>query len=443
MRRWLLSTVLATACAHAPPSTVAPADEIDDPAARAEIASALDGYSAAFRLTWNGARVGEASERFTHDARAEGGYLFERSEHIAVRRGGTIAHARTLVRIETNARLLARRLIVERWSGSTKTSGEAVRLRDDGWRIRFGTGEIRIVDGAAVPSTLVPLLVRGTGAAPGRAFAAPVLIEGAGLATARLTLEVGPDRRHAFAELATAAGTLRAEATLDERGGVAAAGGPTGLASLRVAPDRLDDPFVPPEIVDSAAVPVAGRAGPLPLRLRLHEAPMPPMLPDVVTQRVVPGGDTWDVLLTSMPRLGDARLADLRARTHDVARTLTDDLGVPTLAASEALAAGRGDCSAHALVLGARLAERGYATRLVTGFVYDTGALRRHRWLLVRLGSDWIPVDPILDEVPASPAHLALAVHGASVDELAFVDDVAFAGWDHARAEVVPDGDEP
>ncbi len=88
-------------------------------------------------------------------------------------------------------------------------------------------------------------------------------------------------------------------------------------------------------------------------------------------------------------------------------------------------------------MLAARLGERGYMTRLVTGFLYDAGALRRHRWVLVLVGRDWLPVDPMLDQVPALPAHLALAVHGASLDELAFVDDVAYAGWDHARAEAV------
>jgi hypothetical protein len=56
----------------------------------------------------------------------------------------------------------------------------------------------------------------------------------------------------------------------------------------------------------------------------------------------------------------------------------------------------------------------------------------------VQVGGAWLAVDPMLDEVPASPAHVALAVHGTSLDELAFVDDVAFSGWAHARAERLP-----
>src|SRR5262249_28383297 len=305
----------------------------------------------------------------------------------------------------------------------------------------FGAAPPRIVDAAAVPSTLVPLLVAGAGAAPGRAFAAPVLVEGAGLAEARLAIDISPDRRRAFAQLATAAGALRAEATLDQRGYLAAAGGPPGLASQRVDERELAAPFAPPEIVDTSAVAVKGAVASQKLHLRIRgiEAP-PPSLPDLVAQHVVLGaGGEWDVAVAvaKAPRAAGL-LTEIRERTHHVAATLADDLAVAALAPDDALAAGRGDCTAHALVLAALLAQRGYETRLVTGFVYTQGALRRHRWNLVRVDGDWVAVDPMFDEVPASPAHLALAVHGTSLDELAFVDDVAFAGWERARAEAAP-----
>ena len=42
------------------------------------------------------------------------------------------------------------------------------------------------------------------------------------------------------------------------------------------------------------------------------------------------------------------------------------------------------------------------------------------------------------DEAPASPRRLALAVHGATPDEVALVDEVAFAGWEGASARWVP-----
>jgi hypothetical protein len=146
----------------------------------------------------------------------------------------------------------------------------------------------------------------------------------------------------------------------------------------------------------------------------------------------------WSVTLAAPPPPRAAGLlAEVRERTRHVATVLEQDLGVASLDPDEALAAGRGDCTAHALVLADLLGDRGYPTRLVTGYVLDDGALRRHRWLLVQVAGEWVPVDPMRGEVPASPAHLALAVHGAGLDELAFVDDVAFAGWESARAEVV------
>ena len=59
------------------------------------------------------------------------------------------------------------------------------------------------------------------------------------------------------------------------------------------------------------------------------------------------------------------------------------------------------------------------------------------RSTLVKLAREWVPVDPMFGEAPASPLHVALAVHGPTIDELAFVDDVAFAGWDGATAELL------
>jgi transglutaminase-like putative cysteine protease len=258
---------------------------------------------------------------------------------------------------------------------------------------------------------------------------------------ARLALDVTPDRRRSLARIQTPAGDLRAEAHLDERGHLAAAGASAGLASERVADERLlDAPFDAPEIVDSAAIAVSGSAvAGLPLRLRIHDvAARPPRVPDLASQRItVTAAQAWDVTLTSTPRPRAAELlVDIRERTREVAGLLEKDLGVAALDSDEALAAGRGDCTAHALVLSETLRRRGYATRLVTGYVLESGALRRHRWILVEVAGDWIPVDPMLGEVPASPGHLALVVHGAGPDELAFVDDVAFAGWDRAHAEL-------
>jgi transglutaminase superfamily protein len=451
---------LAAACAIAVPAGCASGTasrsvvelDVDDPAARAAVlAPALDGYHAAFLLAWNGARIGEARESLHADASATGGYRFRRAERITVRREGAVATARTEILIDLDPMLSARRVAVDRWSGSTRTHGEATRLGDETWRVVFGATPERFVEGAAVPSTLVPVLVAATGVSPGRVFEAPILVEGAGLAAARLSLDVSRDRRLATAWLATAAGDLREEAHLDERGFLESAGGAVGLASRRVSEAELEARFDPPEVVEPSAVAVADAAradvsAGMRLVVRGVKTP-PPFLPDLDFQHISLGpGGAWNVAVVPIdprrvaaaPGVGGVAkaLAEIRERTHHVFRVLESDLGVAALAPDEALAAGRGDCTAHAVVLAQLLGERGYQARLVTGFVLQQGALRRHRWVVVKLGRDWVAVDPTLDEVPASPAHLALAVHGPTLDELAFVDDVTFAGWDAARGEL-------
>jgi hypothetical protein len=415
------------ACAHER-YVVSPPEEVDDPAAHLAFRAAdLDGYQAAFRLTWNGERIGDARERFVREGE---GWRFERNERVQVLRGGALASGRTRVTILVDNLLVARQIDVERETGPARASGRAVRLRDHSWEIADGGAAPHIVDGAAVPATLVPILVAARG---GRGYDGPILVEGAGLASARMVVQVSG--RVAHARFITAAGEIRTEARLDERGFVSGAGGTVGVASERVPPEALDAPFAPPEIVASSAVPVDGRQSPgRELRLTITGVDAdPPQRLDF--QQVAASGGTWRVVVAEQ---AVAPPADVRERTHHVARTLGDDLGVAVLSSEEALAAGRGDCTAHAVVLARLLEERGYQARLVTGFVLEDGALRRHRWVTVRVGKTWIPLDPMLDEAPASTRHLALAVHGAGLDELAFVDDVAFAGWDAARARFSP-----
>jgi hypothetical protein len=428
--RWAL-LALAAACAGRAPHAVT-AEDVDDPAAKASaLAPALEGYRADFVLSWNGARIGEAREKFVADG--QGAWRFERSERTVVRREGATATARTEIAVEVDETLTARRVRVVRWIGPTRTEAEAIRLVDDAWRVTQG-GHNRLVDGAAVPSTLVPLLLAGGTA--GREWSAPVLVEGAGLAMANLTVSIPGGGGHADSELATPVGRLRGTAWLDADGFVTRVGeGSRGLASRRVDAAELDAPFDPPELVDSSAVPVVGAAATFPaVRIDGLSAP-PPALAELPRQEIALRGGSVDIRIA--PRSLASLPSEIAELTHSVARTLADDPAVAALFSEEALAAGRGDCTAHAVVLLRRLGERGYQSRLVTGFVLSDGALRRHRWVLVRVGAEWIPLDPTRDEAPATTPRVALAVHGADLDQLAFVDDVAFDGWSAARAQAL------
>lgn len=440
-RRFLLLCALCAACGPGRSRELAPPTYEDDPAARAAlVATAMEGYRAAFVLTWNGRRIGEAHETFVAADDALGGFRFQRSERVVVRRGDATSVAHTSIVIDVDAAMIARRVVVERDGGGPKQHARASRLFDDGWSVQVGDAPARLADGAAVPSTLVPLYV-AAGGSQGRVFDGPVLVEGANLAGARLTVDV--EAQTARSRYVTAAGELRAVARLDAQGRLVEAGLGAELGSRRTDEAELAAPFDPPEIVDSSAIQVAGSpasdpGGPAALRITVSGVRVPPpALPEIPEQTVAmaPGG-TWDVVVepTAFPQAGSGPWRELRERTDWVARTLADDLRVATLSPSEALATGRGDCTAHAVVLEEDLRERGYQTRLVTGFVVEDGALRRHRWVAVRIGKRWIPVDPMFDEVPARPTHIALAVHGASPDELAFIDDVVFAGWSGAIA---------
>jgi transglutaminase-like putative cysteine protease len=437
LRRILVLALIVPGCGHARTPLAPPVSE-DDPAARAAlVASAMEGYRAAYVLTWNGRRIGEARETFRAVDDAEGGFRFERRERVVVRRGDATSVAHTSIVVDVDPAMIARRVVVDRDTGGPALEARATRMSDDGWSVQVGDAPARLVDGAAVPSTLVPLYV-AAGGSQGRVFDGPVLVEGANLAAARLTVDV--DQGTARSRYVTAAGELRAVARLDAQNRLVEAGLGAALGSKRVDAAALDAPFDPPEIVDSAAIAIAGSAATDAGSVRLTVSGVrvpPPALPEIPEQTVAmaPGG-SWDVVVepTAFPTAGAGPWRELRERTDWVAHTLADDLRVATLSPAEALAAGRGDCTAHAVVLDEDLRARGYTTRLVTGFVVEDGALRRHRWVAVRIGKRWIPVDPMFDEVPARPTHIALAVHGSSPDELAFIDDVVFAGWSQAIA---------
>lgn len=420
--------------------TTTPPLEVDDPAARAsQIAPALDGYQAAYVILYQGARVGEARERFAADEAAEGGYRFTRTERIVLRRGKATAVSRTSITIDTDGALGARHVLVDREAGGARVRAEATRMADDGWQITYGNAAPRLVDGAAVPSTLVPLLVAVGGTTPGHEFEGDVLLEGSALATAHMIVEVAADRARAHAAIKSPAGDVQAIAELDAKGFVASAGSADGVASRRASDAELARSFDPPEIVDASSVAVAGVAPGRDRSLRLEisgVAGPPPRVTDVESQSLrVTSSGSWEV--TVMPVTPPPDLRELRERTAFVSNALVDDLGAVSLQPEEALEAGRGDCTAHALLLAKLLTDRGVSTRLVTGFVLDDGRLYRHRWVLAQSAGRWIPLDPMYDEAPAAPTHVALAVHGASADELAFIDDIAFAGWQSATVRVL------
>lgn len=451
-----------------------PADPTWPPDLAAELAPGpvhpLIGYEAHFVITWQGARIGDASEALR--AHGAGEVRFERRERITVRRGDALAHNETLLVIDTDAALRARHVAMRQLSNGAMHRWEARRNRDGDWLITSAEEPARLVSGNAVPAELVPLLLataRATTAgatSAGVAFDGPVMLAGYGFAAAHLRMQAA-DERTVTATLSTPGGALRGRFFLGPGGTVMRVRSEDGSGAIRVDAATAAAPFTPPEIVDAASLPLVlppSHAGPIHALVieRVSAArALPPALPG---QRIEVRPDGWHVHLApgdadappassahppaTVPQAALARLAariiaesspaTIREEAFALARAtaalLDDDLGAPVGGARTALAQGRGDCTAHSLLFAALAQARGIPTRLVTGYRLDGARLVRHRWALVAVDGVWIAVDPTYGEAPAAPRLLGLAIHGPRMAELALADDLAFAGLAGARA---------
>lgn len=83
----------------------------------------------------------------------------------------------------------------------------------------------------------------------------------------------------------------------------------------------------------------------------------------------------------------------------------------------------KGDCTEHGVLAVALLRKLGVPARGVLGWVAIDRVLGMHFWVEVALKGRWVPVDPTLDQVPASAFHIALG----STD----LADLGSLGWDH------------
>jgi transglutaminase-like putative cysteine protease len=122
--------------------------------------------------------------------------------------------------------------------------------------------------------------------------------------------------------------------------------------------------------------------------------------------------------------VGDARGAYEAARrlSDYVYRTLEKAYGASHDRASDVLAAGKGDCTEHAVLLVALARSAGIPARSVHGLVYaqyEDGhhALYWHAWAEVRSAGEWIAMDPTFGQPVADATHVALG-SGTQVDSV-------------------------
>jgi hypothetical protein len=94
----------------------------------------------------------------------------------------------------------------------------------------------------------------------------------------------------------------------------------------------------------------------------------------------------------------------LNAWVHDSIRPRIS-FGMPT--AQQILQTRSGDCNELAQVFVALARARGLNARPVTGLLYVDGKFYYHAWAEVLL-KDWVPVDPMLNQMPADAAHVRL-----------------------------------
>jgi len=115
-------------------------------------------YTAFFLLTWDGARIGDASESVR---RLGNGYRFERMEHISVKRAGLLVVSRTRVTIDTDLTLRASRVEIRTTSGAAETLGWAIRT-DRGWKVSINDEPLKEAELVADVNGKPTLIASGT-----------------------------------------------------------------------------------------------------------------------------------------------------------------------------------------------------------------------------------------------------------------------------------------
>ena len=285
-----------------------------------------------------------------------------------------------------------------------------------GWLVSDGSGQK-----SRRPSLeIAELALVGAASADG-----PVLLAGADFAAVELRSERDAASGMVTIEMARAPLGMTSLLVTPGAGGLPRSWtSDTGESATRL--DGIPPTINPPELLDLAALPGRGRRSD---ELWIRDARRDPP-PSVAGQSVELHGQDWRVEFQRRPR---AIPTDLASLVTIVADALEGDLSLPGLTAAEALRMGRGDCSGHAAALAELAGQRGYETLLATGYRRRGRQWLRHRWVVARLGQDWVSLDPSFGEAVPSPGRLLLlATHDADV--VALADLVAFAGMGDASA---------
>ena len=395
--RHLVFTVLV-GCAHVAPS--GPGDSPTD-----SLATHAD-QTRHYTIWLGGARVGTAIETERWTPR---GMTFTRREELRFTRGNADVRLTTVIAVDTDLALGARRV---RWTetGAEHTGVTEATRADDGWHV--STGEV--LPAAAVPAELVPLLVRRDGRFDGMVF-----LPARGFVVGSGHIEpVSPEqpRTRLVARLALDAGpVVEATIELDRDGTPARVVDGEGVIAMRVTQLQAREAFPSVDLIAATAIPIAGtRDG---ARLVIDGELALPALPGQ-RARPAPAGIELE-LSASLPGAlpdgarGRDRTSEIRQLVTAVQQRITPDLTAGPAHTRSAADATAGDCTTFALAYAALASSRGIATRVVTGLRVDDARLVRHRWAVSWTGIRWIAIDAAFGQAPAGGDLLGLAVHGA------------------------------
>jgi Transglutaminase-like superfamily len=341
--------------------------------------------------------------------------------------------------------------------------------------------ELPLAEPIQLPSTVRPRVVAGD-AQPGARWTVPVLnpltLRSDSLVTtveARETVP-GPDGPVEAIRIAEEQQGVRTHAWLAPDGTVLREDGALGFTLERTSRDRAianDATLAPVDLVAASRIPLDGRiddprtASRLALRvsgaaagtipddpprqrvdhglLRIERETVPESAPlgtgdAALASYLAPApfieSDDPAIVATAREVVGTRRNATAAARAlvDWVNATVRKEPTVTMPSAREVLAARRGDCNEHAVLLTALARAAGIPARLAAGVMYLDGGFYYHAWTEVWLGR-WVSADAVFRQLPADATHVKL-VEGGPEQQAALaatVGGLAFAAEEVGR----------
>jgi hypothetical protein len=188
-------------------------------------------------------------------------------------------------------------------------------------------------------------------------------------------------------------------------------------------PDTAEQKKIAPGTwtLTEASPPTAEEAAEPPVRGTPSKADAPYLAATPLVQFKDPAFDGLLARMRVQPGLSRWHLA--QAVTDFVFTFIREkDYSVGFASALEVCKNPKGDCTEHGVLAVAILRKLGVPARGVLGWVAVDRMLGMHFWVEVELAGRWVPVDPTLDQAPASAFHIALG----STD----LADLGSLGWD-------------